>query len=163
MIETTDRLPMLKMVGIFLGLSALVVALTVGFSYFWPDVEIPNSVGIVTSIVASMQAGVFAARHTNRRLTSREKLVFAAWATAASALAVVGFYWGLFAYHGVPFTMMTFSTALLGDLPSAAVLKALPWIFLFGGVVSFVVIYFGVGLGAKTHLKALERKAAKAK
>ena len=163
MIETTDRLPMLKMVGIFMGLSALVVALTVAFSYFWPDVEIPNSVGVATTIVASMQAGTFAARRTNRRLTSREKLVFAAWATAASALAVVGFYWGLFAYYGVPFTMMTFSTALMGDLPNAAVLKALPWIFLFGVVVSLLVIYFGVGLGAKTQLKALERKAAKAK
>jgi len=146
-----------------MGLSALVVALTVAFSYFWPDVEIPNSVGVATTIVASMQAGTFAARRTNRRLTSREKLVFAAWATAASALAVVGFYWGLFAYYGVPFTMMTFSTALMGDLPNAAVLKALPWIFLFGVVVSLLVIYFGVGLGAKTQLKALERKAAKAK
>jgi putative flippase GtrA len=163
MIETTDRLPMLKMLGVFLGLSALVAALTVGFSYFWPDVEIPNSVGIATSIVASMQAGMFAARRTNRLLTRREKLVFAAWATAASALVVVGFYWGLFAYYGVPFTMMTFSTALLGDLPNASVLKALPWILLFGGAASLLVIYFGVGLGAKTQLKALERKAAKAK
>lgn len=163
MIETTTQLPTLKMVSIFLGLTVLVVALMAGFSYFWPDVEIPNSVGAVTTVVVSMQAGMFAARHTKRLLTSREKLVFAAWSTATSFLAVVGFYWGLFAYYGVPFTMMTFSTALLGDLPSAAVLKALPWIFLFGGAVSLLVIYFGVGLGAKTHLKALERKAAKAK
>lgn len=163
MIETTARLPMLKMVGIFLGLTVLVVALTAGFSHFWPDVKIPNSVGIATTIVASMQAGTFAARHMKRRLTSREKLVFTAWATGISCLAVVGFYWGLFTYYGVPFTLMTFSTALLGDLPDAGLLQALPWIFLFAVVVSFLVIYFGVGLGAKTQLKALERKAAKGK
>ena len=163
MIEPTARLPMLKMVGVFMGVTILVVALMTGFEYLWPDVKLPNSLGAVTTIVAALQAGMFAAHRTKRLPTRREKLIFAVWAMMASVLTMVGFFWALFGYYGVPLTLMTVLTVLLGTLPDATLMKALPWIFLFAVAVSLLVIYFGVGAGAKTQLKALERKAAKGK
>ncbi|HMS94798.1 MAG TPA: ABZJ_00895 family protein [Tabrizicola sp.] len=163
MIETTVPLPMLKMVGVFMGVTVLIVAGIAGFAYFWPEVELPNSLGTATSIGAALAAGQFAAKRTRRLLTGREKLTFAALATATSFLAVVGFLWALFAYYGVPFTMMGLLTALFGKLPDAGLMGALPWIALFAVAVSLLVIYFFVGLGAKQHLKMLERQAAKGK
>lgn len=163
MIETTDRLPMLSMVGIFMGLTILVVAGIAGVEYLWPELKLPNSLGVVTTIVAAMQSGMFAARRTKRMPTWREKLVFAVWATAASLLAAVGFFWALFGYYGIPFTLMTFLTALLGNLPDAGLMKVLPWILLFAVAVSLLAIYFSVGSGAKVQLKALDRQAAKGK
>ncbi len=160
MIEPTNPLPMLKMVGVFMGATVLLSAASV---YLWPDPNLPSLGGIVASSVAALQAGFSGARRTNRQMTQREKLIFAVWATTTSMVAGAAFLWGLFAYYEMPFTMMTFMTVLMGKLPNAAVIKAFPWIFLFAVAVSVLIFYHSVGEGAKMQLKAAERRAAKGK
>ncbi len=163
MIETTIPLPMLKMVGVFIGTVILVTAAIMAFEYFVPDVKVPNSISIVGYIVGSMQAGMFAARTTKQLPNAGEKLVFATWATAAAALLVIAFMWALFVYNGVPLTLMTLGTVVTGSVPDAAFLKFLPWILLIGIALNLLITYCGVGSGAKQQLKMLERQAAKGK
>ncbi|RYI32915.1 MAG: hypothetical protein EON48_03865 [Acetobacteraceae bacterium] len=157
-------MPMVKMLLVFLATLIAGNVLLILVQIYLPDLPMPGSVGIVFAMIASMSAGGTAATALGRGLVAREKLTFAAAATAASLVLTLAFVWGLFAWNGVPLTMENLLVALTDDAAATAEVTAvLPWIVLFAIVVSLLVCYFGVGFGAKNQLRAVARKAAKGK
>lgn len=161
---TASKMPLPKMLLVFLGTLIAGNVLLFLIQTFLPNVPMPGSIGIVFAMIASMSAGGSAATTLGRTLPAKEKLVFAVAATLASLVLTVALFWGLFAWHGVPFTMSNVIMAVTGDAaPDAEIATFLPWIALFAVVISLLVCYFGVGFGAKNQLRALERKAAKDK
>lgn len=161
---TSPKLPLAKMLFTFLGILLAGNVLLYLLQSFFPDLDMPGSVGIAFALVASMSSGAVAATALGRPLVAREKLAFAVAATVASLLLTVVLLWAIFAWHGVPLTLANLNLAFTGQTEMDPELAAiLPWIGLFAVVVSFLVSYFGVGFGAKNQLKALERKAAKGK
>lgn len=160
----TAKMPLGKMLMIFLGTLIAGNVLLVLIQTLFPNLTMPGSIGIVFAMVASMSAGGSAATTLGRPLTAREKLTFAAAATFASLVLTVLIFWGLFAWNGVPFTWSNVIMVVTGETaPDAELATILPWIGLFAVVISLLVCYFGAGFGAKNQLRALERKAAKGK
>ncbi len=161
---TTQKLPLAKMLLVFLGTLIAGNVLVILIATFLPDLSLPSSIGIVFAMVASMSAGGSAATTLGRALVAGEKLKFAISATVASLVLTVAFLWGLFAWDGVPLNLGNLVMALTGEAPLDADIAAfLPWIGLFAVVVTLLVCYFGVGFGAKNQLRAVARKAAKGK
>lgn len=161
---TTHKLPLAKMLLVFLGTLIAGNGLVILIESFLPNVSMPGSIGIVFAMVASMSAGGTAATALGRPLVAREKLTFAVTATVASLVLTVAFLWGLFAWHGVPFSLANLIMAVTGEAaPDGEITTYLPWIGLFAIVASVIVCYFGAGFGAKNQLRALERRAAKGK
>lgn len=159
---TTQKIPLGKMLMIFLGTLIGGNVLLVLIQTFLPNVPMPGSIGIVFAMIASMSAGGSAATALGRPLVAREKLTFAAAATVGSLVLTVALFWGIFVWNGVPFTLGNVIMATTGAAaPDAEITAILPWIGVFAVVVSLLVCYFGVGLGAKNQLRALARKAAK--
>lgn len=158
----TAKMPLRKMLMIFLGILIGGNVLLVLIQTFLPNVPMPGSIGIVFAMVASMSAGGSAATALGRPLVAREKLTFAAAATVASLVLTLAVFWGLFAWNGVPFTLSNIIMATTGDAaPDGEIAAILPWVGLVAVLVSLLVCYFGVGFGAKNQLRALDRKAAK--
>lgn len=160
----TDKMPLGRMLAIFAGtFVAGNVALAV-LTYFLPDLPLPSSTGMILAMAAALAAGQGVAARLGRKLRTGEKAVFAAYATILNLVFAVAVFWGLLAYVGLPFTAQNVVMVMTGEtMPKADIGPFLPWIIGIGAVVSFLVTFFFVGLGVSSQLKALERKAAKAK
>lgn len=160
----TDRMPLGKMLLVYLGTLIAGNAILVGLQFAAPNLPMPGSIGIVFAMVASMSAGGTAATALGRPLVAGEKLRFAGAATLASLALTVVVFGALFAWLGVPMTLPNLVLVITGDTAAdAEIASILPWIALFGVGISLLVCYFAVGFGAKNQLRALERKAAKGK
>lgn len=161
---TARTLPLAKMMLVFLGVLLAANGLLILVQTLLPGIDMPSSIGMVLMMVASISAGGTAATALGRPLVRQEKLRFASAATMAS-LALTGLLlWGLFTWNGVPLTLETLSIALTGgSATSADVLRFLPWIGLAVVMISLLVCYLGAGFGAKSQLRALERRAAQGK
>ncbi|MGL4235508.1 ABZJ_00895 family protein [Tabrizicola sp.] len=164
MTGTTNRIPMGKMLAIFLATLVFGNLLIAAVVYFFPDLNMPASVGIIIAAVAAMAAGAPAGQATGRRMTAGEKATFAAFATILAVLLVVAMAWGTLTYFGLPFTLQNSIGMFVGELvPEAEIRQIFPWVALFGVVVNFLIFFFGVGFGARNQIKQAERLAAKGK
>jgi hypothetical protein len=164
MTNLIEKAPLGRMLAIFLGLLILINILLAAVGYFFPDLPIPSSMGIVLAMVSAMSAGQAGAKAVGRRLVFREKAVFAVLATALSAALGVGLFWGLFAWFGVPFTLENVVLATTGDqVPTSEILDMMSIIVPIVLVVYVLITYFGVAMGARNQIKLQEKLAAKAK
>lgn len=163
MSATPEAAPLGKMLGVYLGtLIALNLALA-AFQYFLPDIELPNSLGVILTMAAAMAAGQIGGTAVKRLLTLKEKTVFAVAATVLGLAVTVAALWALFAWNGVPFSIQMLVLAMTGEAVSEGEIgEFLPYVIAFMGVVSLLISFFSVGWGARTQVKAMERKAAKA-
>lgn len=159
---STTSVPMFRMLAVFLAvLIAANVALG-AISYFFPDLPIPSAMGIILAMVAAMSAGQSATKTLNRRLVFRELASFAVLATLLSAALGIGVFWGIFAYHGVPFTLENFILAMTGDtVPAAEIRQILSWIVPIVLSIYVLITYFGATMGSRNELKLREKLAAK--
>lgn len=158
-----EAAPMGKMLLVFLGTLITLNLALVAFEYFLPDVELPGSLGILLMMAAAMAAGQIGGQNVKRRLTLKEKAVFALVATALGLAVTVGMLWAIFAWHGVPFTIPFVIMAATGEMvPQAEITEMLPYVLGFMVVISLLITFFAVGWGARTQVKAMERQAAKA-
>jgi hypothetical protein len=163
MIATTTPAPVGKMLLVFLGtLIALNLALA-AFQYLLPDIELPTSMGILLMMAAAMAAGQIGGQNVKRRLTLKEKAVFSVVATALGMAVTLGMLWAIFAWHGVPFSIPYVIMAATGEVvPQSEINEFLPYVIGFMALISLLITFLAVGWGARTQVKALERKAAKA-
>ncbi len=164
MMETTNSMPLGKMLAIFLG-TLLFGSIMLGvIGYLAPDIKIPGSVGIVILTMAAITAGGPFAAATKRTMTAGEKFRFAVIATVASIALQVVMTWGMLAYLGVPFTLQNVAAFFTGELVDPAEIKQmLPILGAVAILTSLLVCFFGVGFGARNQLKQAERLAAKGK
>jgi hypothetical protein len=152
--------PMGKMIAIFLGALLFGNILLFAISYFFPDIEMPGSIGIIFLLVGAMSAGGAFAHATKRRMTTGEKFRFAVVATVLAILLSLAVVWGMFAYYGVPFSVQTMIMAMAGEAVSEAEIRQmLPIIGAVALVVGVLVCFFGVGAGASGQVKQLEKAA----
>lgn len=162
MIDTTGNLPLARMLAVFVGILLTANIAIMALTYYAPDFAIPNSLGLVFVMAAAMAAGQTAAPRLGRRMTAREKAIFAAGATILSIIMVVLLMSGLLAYSGVEFSLQNLVLAMTAEiLPPQELWAALPWVLLFASALSFLVTYGFVGWGVSSQLKALEKKAAR--
>ena len=113
-------------------------------------------------MAASIAAGQSFAKVADRVMTGGEKARFALAATAISLAVTAAFYIGLFAYYRVPFSMDNLAMMFTGDPGLAADLKNwLVIILAVATVLTWVVSWFFVGMGAKGAIKARDKLAAK--
>ncbi|MCU0829022.1 MAG: ABZJ_00895 family protein [Tabrizicola sp.] len=159
---STTSAPMIRMLAVFLALLVAANLALGAISYFFPDLPIPSAMGIILAMVAAMSAGQSATKTLNRRLVFRELAVFAVLATVSSAALGIGVFWGIFAYHGVPFTLENFILAMTGDgVPAAEIRQILSWIVPIVLIIYVLITYFGATMGSRNELKLREKLAAK--
>ncbi len=153
-----------KMLAIFLGTLLFGQAVLYAVGYFFPDIEMPSSIGIVFLLVAAMAAGQVFAKDAGRRMTGGEKLRFSVLATVAALVLTTAVLWGLFRYHGVPFTLENIVMAATGDAaPASEIATFLPIVLGVSVVVSVLFCFLGLGMGTRNHLKQMEKLAARGK
>lgn len=160
----STSMPLGRMLAIFLAvlIAASVVLGVVG--YVFPDLPIPSAMGGVLAMVAAMSAGQSGAKALNRRLSFTEKAVFALLATMLSVALGVGTIWGLFAYHGLPFTLEYVILAMTGDAsPADEILQLLAWIVPVVVLIHVLITYFGAAMGSRNEIKLQEKLAARGK
>ncbi|MBK6468149.1 MAG: hypothetical protein IPL38_07215 [Rhodobacter sp.] len=133
-----------------------------GIGLAFPDFDLPSSTGMIIIMAASIAAGQSFAKVADRVMTGGEKARFALAATAISLAVTAAFYIGLFAYYRVPFSMDNLAMMFTGDPGLAADLKNwLVIILAVATVLTWVVSWFFVGMGAKGAIKARDKLAAK--
>jgi hypothetical protein len=153
---------MFRMLAVFLALLVAANLALGAIGYFFPDLPIPSAMGIILAMVAAMSAGQSATKTLNRRLVFRELASFAVLATLLSAALGIGVFWGIFAYHGVPFTLENFILAMTGDtVPAAEIRQILSWIVPIVLSIYVLITYFGATMGSRNELKLREKLAAK--
>jgi hypothetical protein len=156
--------PMIRMLAIFLAILIAGNVALAAVSYVFPNLPIPSAMGIILAMVAAMSAGQSATTTLNRRLVFRELAVFAVLATLFSAALAIGIFWGIFAYHGVPFTLENFIPAITGDaVPAAEIRQILTWVVPVALTIFVLITYFGATIGSRNELKLREKLAAKNK
>ena len=159
---TSDRLPLGRMLAIFLAVFIAANLVLAALGYFFPDLPVPSSIGIVMAMVGAMSSGQSAAKSLNRRLTFGEKAIFAVLATVLSSALGVAILWGLFAWSGVPFTLENVVLGMTGDaVPAAEILGFMAWIVPIVLVIYVLVTYFGAAMGVRNQIKLQEKLAAK--
>ena len=159
---TSASMPLARMLAIFLALLVGANVALGAIGYIFPDLPIPSAMGIVLAMVAAMSAGQSATRTLNRRLVFRELAVFAVLATLLSVAFGIGAFWGVFAYHGLPFTLETVILVLTGDqVPAAEIRQVLTWVAPILLLIYGLVTYFGATMGSRNELKLREKLAAK--
>ncbi|MFO1201012.1 MAG: ABZJ_00895 family protein [Tabrizicola sp.] len=157
-----SSMPLGRMLAVFLAVLVGGNAILAAVTYAFPDLPVPNSIGMIFMMVSAMSAGQSVAGRLGRLLTAREKLVFAICATVLCVLLAVVVFWAILAYVGLPMSLQNVIAVATGEMvPLDEIKSFLPWILLFGIVLNLLVAYFFVGFGVKNQLKALERKAAK--
>lgn len=163
MTAPTEAAPMGKMLTVFLGtLIILNLALAV-FEYFMPDVELPGSFGVLMMMAAAMAAGQIGGTAAKRLLTLKEKTLFSVVATLLGMAVTFGMIWAVFAWNGVPFSVQLLVLAVSGEMISHGEIdEMVPVLIGAMAVISLLICFFAVGWGARTQVKAMERKAAKA-
>jgi hypothetical protein len=161
---TTDRLPLGRMLAIFLGLLILANVILGAVGFFFPDLPIPSSMGIVVAMIAAMSSGQAASKALNRKLVFREKAVFALLATGISVLFGVAVIWAVLTYIGAPFTLENAILVMTGDtVPVDEILQILTWVVPIVLVLYVLITYFGAAMGSRNQIKLQERLAAKGK
>ena len=164
MSETTDFSPLARMLTAFLGVLLFGHVLLTGFANYFPDLKMPNSIGLIIVAAASTYAGQFFTRSLGKAMSAKEKLTFALAATILGIALTASVIWAQFAYYGLTFNVDSVLFLVLGGAVSAEEKKM---VLLVGGgigcIVSVVVCYFGSGFGAKSYLKQMDRQAAKVK
>jgi hypothetical protein len=164
MVNETATAPTGKMLAIFLGTLIFGYVVLVAIGYFFPQLEMPGSIGVVFQMVAAMAAGGTFATATGRRMTSGEKLRFAILATALALLLTVAVLWGMLAYVGLPFTLQNVLLVVTGEMvPPGEMMAFLPIVIAVSIVISLLICFFAVGFGARNQIKQAERLAAKGK
>ncbi len=159
---SSHSLPLGRMLAIFVALLVAGNLVLGALTYVFPDLPVPSAMGIVLAMVAAMSAGQSATKTLNRRLVFRELAVFAVLATALSTALGLAIFWGLFAYHGVPFTLETFILVMGGGaIPSADVRQILAWVVPIVAAIYVLITYFGATMGSRNELKLREKLAAK--
>lgn len=162
MTAVADRAPMGRMLLIFLVVLVVANGALAAVGYFFPDLPMPSTMGIILAMVAAMSAGQSAAKTIDRRLGFREKSVFAVLATLLSAALGIGVLWSIFAVNDVPFTLENAILGMTGDaVPAAEITPILAWIVPAVLLVYVLVIYLGATLGARNQIKLQEKLAAK--
>ncbi|NJM84407.1 MAG: hypothetical protein HC844_19920 [Tabrizicola sp.] len=162
MTSTIDRAPLGRMLAIFLGILIAANVLLGGIGYYFPDLPIPSSMGIILAMVAAMSSGQVAVKAVNRRLTFAEKATFAVVATVLSVVLTIAVLWAILAYHGAPFTLENAILALTGDAaPPADFLEILAWIGPIVLLVYVLITYGGVAFGSRNQIKLQEKMALK--
>jgi hypothetical protein len=161
---TSVSLPLARMLAIFLAVLVAANLALGAIGYFFPDLPIPSAMGIILAMVAAMSAGQSATKTLNRRLVFRELITFAVLATILSVALGIGVFWGIFAYHGVPFTAENFILVMTGDgIPAAEIWQILSWIAPIVLLIYVLITYFGATMGSRNELKLREKLAAKAR
>jgi hypothetical protein len=164
MSETTSSSPLARMLTAFLGILLFGHVLLTGIAHYFPDLKMPNSIGLIIVAAAATYAGQFFARSLGRGMFAKEKFTFALVATILGIALTACVVWAQFAYYGVPFSVDNVLFLVLGDTLSAEEKKMVLWVGGgVGSIVSVIVCYFGCGFGAKSYLKQLQRQAAKSK
>jgi hypothetical protein len=159
---TADKMPLGRMLAIFM---AVLFAANFGIAaagYFFPDLPMPSSIGVVMAMIAAMSAGQTATKMLNRRLTFGEKAVFAVLATILSVAFGIGILWGFFAWFGAPFTLENVILVMTGDaVPASEIRQILSWVVPIVLVVYVLITYFGAAMGSRNQIKLQEKLAAK--
>lgn len=151
-----------KVLGIFALVLIVGQAALFAVGYFFPNLPVPSSIGIVLVMVAAMSAGQSYARQTGARPSGGEKLVFAVLASLVSAAIGVGMVWGMFQSLGVPFTLENVAIAISGNPSAGAEMSdILPIVLGIAALLTLVLCWLGYGFGARNQLKQQERLAAK--
>jgi hypothetical protein len=159
---TTERLPLGRMLAIFAGILIAANVVLAAAGYFFPDLPMPSSIGIVLAMVAAMSAGQSATKALNRRLVFREKAVFALLATALSVVLGLGLLWSILAYFGIPFTLENVILVGTGDaVPTDEIRQILAWVVPVVLLVYVLITYFGAAMGSRNQIKLQEKLAAK--
>jgi uncharacterized integral membrane protein len=162
MTSALDRAPLGRMLAIFLLLLLLANVALAAIGFFFPDLPVPSSIGIVMAMIAAMSAGQSATKAVNRRLLFGEKAAFAVLATLLSAVMGVAIMWSFFAWYGVPFTIENLTLAMSGDaIPASEFRQILAWVIPVVLLVYVLVTYFGAALGSRNQIKLQEKLAAK--
>ncbi len=76
---TTDTLPLGRMLAIFLGLLILANVILGAVGFFFPDLPIPSSMGIVVAMIAAMSSGQAAPRRWVAGLYSAKRPSSRCW------------------------------------------------------------------------------------
>jgi uncharacterized integral membrane protein len=161
---TTDRVSIGRMLAVFLAVIIMANMALAAVSYFFPNLPIPSAMGIILAMVAAMSAGQSGAKAVSRLLTRGEKVRFAILATLLSTVIGVGFFWGIFRYYGVPFTLENIALAGTGDaIPADELRSILAWVVPIVLVLYVAVTYFGATLGSRNQIKLQEKLAANSK
>lgn len=159
---TSDTLPLGRMLAIFLAVLIAANLVLAALGYFFPDLPVPSSIGIVLAMVGAMSAGQAATKALNRRLTFGEKAIFAVLATVLSAVVGIAILWGIFAWFGVPFTLENVVLGMTGGaVPVSEFLGYMSWIVPIVLVVYVLITYFGAAMGSRNEIKLREKLAAK--
>jgi hypothetical protein len=159
---STEKLQLGRMLAIFTGILIAANLVLAAIGYLFPDLPIPSSIGIVLAMVAAMSAGQSATKAVNRRLTFREKAVFALLASVLSVALGVGVLWAFFAYFGVPFTLENVILVMTGDaVPADEIRQILAWVAPIVFILYLLITYFGAAMGSRNQIKLQEKQAAK--
>lgn len=147
---------------VFTGVMLVGQGILAGIGFAFPDLDLPNSFGLVITIVAVLMAGQSFAKATQREMTGAEQARFGLIATLITLVLSLGGFVALFAWYGVPLTAENFALVLTGDAGLARDFGGWLWVILGVGVlVTYLITRFGVGSGAKGYLKKQARQAAR--
>lgn len=161
---TAGRMPLGKMLAVFLAVLIAGSLVLGGLSYLFPDLPVPSSIGIVLAMVGAMSAGQSGAKASGRTLVFGEKAIFAVLATLLSLALGIGFLWAMFAYFGVPFTLENVTLIMTENaVPTAEITKIMVWVVPIVLALCLAITYFGVALGSRNHFKLQEKLAARGK
>ncbi len=159
---TTDTLPLGRMLAIFLGLLILANVILAAVGFYFPDLPIPSSMGIVVAMIAAMSSGQAASKALNRKLVFREKAIFALLATLVSVSLGVAVFWAVLTYVGAPLTLENAILAMTGDaVPVEDIRQILAWVVPIVFVLYVLITYFGAAMGSRNQIKLQEKLAAK--
>jgi len=144
-----------KSIGIFTAylVGTIVILSTVVYFTQW---DMPTSMSLILIMCSAMGAGMSFAKDHNRLPEKPEKRKFAGIASLIAAFLPLLFFWIILLAIGAGLTDIY---PELADVPNTWWLG----IGVFVLVLSYAVTYYFFGMGAKSHLKAVEKQAAKGK
>ncbi|MFZ1468420.1 MAG: ABZJ_00895 family protein [Paracoccaceae bacterium] len=138
------------------------VVIAVGL-YAFPNFKLPSATGLIIAMVAAMAAGGVFGKSLGRLMTAGEKLKFAVLATVVGLGLQLAIIAGFLMYFGVPVTASNMVLAVTGESLVSDQDMAMIGIVLAGAaVISLIVCFFFVGMGAKQEVKRAEKLAEKA-
>ncbi len=144
----------LTFAGVYLAVTLVLAAVPMLFGF-----DLPSVTGIIAIMASAMAPGQIFVKATRRLMTSAEKAVFATFGT----MIVIGIslvLFGMFmAIAGAGLSAADFEMAFGMPLAEMAAILAIGAVI--GIALSWVAIYFGLGVTAKATLKALEKQDAR--
>jgi hypothetical protein len=143
----------LQLLGVFLLGSIIVTA----FSLL-TGIEIPNAMGIILMMAALSPVASSFTKKTERVMTTGERAKFAVLGTIATLLLSLVLLFVMLAISGVPMSVNGLSQAF--GVGSDFLLFALI-VLAVSLIVSWLVIYFGMGAACRMMMKQLEKAKSK--